>query len=124
MNFILEEVKKYEGVAVPVKAGFLERSLKKKAKLTELHPNPADEFCMPEIGPNNQIISDYATKMKEARMLMAEPWRDWDGPLIVEKMRPDGYMVIIAGLRPDGPRRKESRSKSSIPPIVRILRPC
>ena len=37
VEFIAEEVKKYEGVYVPLKASRLERMMKKSAKPSELH---------------------------------------------------------------------------------------
>lgn len=58
-EFIAEEVKKYKGIYVPVRAGILRRAIFRKARLSRLHPNPDDEFCMPKVGPNYQIISDY-----------------------------------------------------------------
>ena len=57
--FLEEEVGKVKGIYYPVKAGFLKRAFIKKAPCGKLHPNPNDEFCMPEIGPNYEIISRY-----------------------------------------------------------------
>ena len=54
-----EELKKYGGIMVPVKAGLAERLLLKKMPVTWLHPNPEDEFSWPEIGPNPGIINKY-----------------------------------------------------------------
>ena len=57
--FLESEVNKVKGIYYPVKAGFLRRLLIKKVSCRKLHPNPNDEFCFPEIGPNYGIISDY-----------------------------------------------------------------
>ena len=50
-EYLAEEIKKYGGVMIPVKAGLMERLLVKEAEIKKLHPNPDDEFCMPGIGP-------------------------------------------------------------------------
>ena len=57
-EFIYEEVKKYEGISVPVKAGFLERLLVQSVSCNKLHPNPDDEFCIPSVGPSFSIVSN------------------------------------------------------------------
>ena len=66
-EFIAEEVKKYKGIYVPVKAGILRRAIIRKARLSRLHPNPDDEFCMPKVGPNYQIISEYIRSFRLER---------------------------------------------------------
>ena len=64
-EYLAEEIKKYGGVMIPVKAGLMERLLVKEAEIKKLHPNPDDEFCMPGIGPNDRIISDCITGAAE-----------------------------------------------------------
>ena len=58
-TFLEEEVLKVKGIYRPVRAGFLRCLLIKKLPLRALHPNPYDEFCSPEIGPSDRIISEY-----------------------------------------------------------------
>ena len=89
--FIAEEVKKYRGILVPVKAGLLERMLVRKLDYSKLHPNPADEFCNAKIGPNYGIIGDYIKMIRQYKSLQPN---SWDEPLIVEKVHPDGYMLL------------------------------
>ncbi|MBR3179874.1 MAG: ParB N-terminal domain-containing protein [Clostridia bacterium] len=89
--FLAEEVKKYKGISVPVKAGIIKRALIRWAPLNKLHPNPDDEFCMPEIGPNFSIISEY---IKQFRMMRLHTREYCEEPLTVEKIRPDGYMIL------------------------------
>ena len=102
MEFITGEVKKFEGIMVPVKAGFLERLFVRKVSAKKLHPNPDDEFSWPSIGPNMQIISNYADKFRRFGNMQPE---FGDEPLMVEKVSPDGYMILnghhrwIAGMR-------------------------
>ena len=43
----------------PVKTSLPVRLLVRKAACESLYPNPEDEFCVPEIGPNYGIISSY-----------------------------------------------------------------
>lgn len=90
-EFIDSEVKKYEGVLVPVKAGFLERTLVKWVPIRKLHPNPDDEFCFPSIGPNYGIISNYEKTFRAGHSM--RPNGD-EEPLMVEKVHPDGYMIL------------------------------
>ena len=61
-RYIAEELKRNNGVLFPVKSGILFRMLKKKAGCRDLHPNPDDEFCDPDIGPSYRIISEYQHK--------------------------------------------------------------
>ncbi len=90
-QFIVEEAKKYQGIGTPVKAGFLERLLVRKAGTGRLHPNPDDEFCNPEVGPNNKIIGDYIYMIRQYGSLQPDSWME---PIIVEKIRPEGYMIL------------------------------
>ena len=85
-EFIYEEVKKYEGIGVPVKAGFLERLLVKKVACKKLHPNPDDEFSIPSVGPSFSIVSNYEKSFRRNSVQLE--------PLTVEKMHPDGYMLL------------------------------
>ena len=94
-EFLAGEIKKYKGVCVPVKAAFLTRVFVKKAALSELHPNPGDEFSMPEIGPSYTIIADYESRYRKLQKgSFMQVYLDDIEPLIVEKMRPDGYMIL------------------------------
>lgn len=89
-EFIAEEVKRYKGIYVPVKAGILRRAIVRWAPLSKLHPNPDDEFCMPKVGPNYRIISEYMQSFR-----LEAHTRDYcQEPLTVEKVRPDGYLIL------------------------------
>ena len=95
--FLENEVRKVQGVYVPVRAGWLRRALIRRVSCRKLHPNPDDEFCRPEVGPNYGIISGYE---KDYRTLLLHPIREGvmesgiSEPLIVERIRPDGYMIL------------------------------
>ena len=93
-TYLEQEVNKVKGVYYPVKAGFLRRLLIKTYPCGKLHPNPEDEFCFPDIGPNYEIISNYE---KEYRSLLAGMDMRNSGakePLMIEKTKPDGYMIL------------------------------
>ncbi len=89
--YIAEEIRKHKGVYVPVKAGLLRRALIRWAPCASLHPNPDDEFCSPKVGPNYRIISEY---MDSFRMERRHSKRYCEEALIVEKIRPDGYLIL------------------------------
>lgn len=89
--YLAGEVKKVKGLAVPVKAGILRRALIRQTACKKLHPNPDDEFCMPKIGPNYGIISDYMRRFREERK---HSRRYCEEPLTVERIRPDGYLIL------------------------------
>ena len=91
-KFLEEEVKKIQGIYVPVRAGLLRRMLIRKARCTQLHPNPEDEFCFPNIGPNEGIISRYGDEIS-TRLMQGEA-KVFDEPIMVQKIRPDGYLIL------------------------------
>lgn len=95
--FLDKEVNKVKGIYYPVKAGFLRRVLIRKALCRKLHPNPDDEFCFPEIGPNYQIISGYEKDYRIIKRNASRKHTMTGGiaePIMVEKVHPDGYMIL------------------------------
>lgn len=91
-DFLAAEIKSGKGVSFPVKTGFVRRMLTKKANCYSLHPNPEDEFCMPEVGPNYEIISKYQQQFLHG---LKSSVPDYFGePIIVERLHPDGYRII------------------------------
>lgn len=92
--FIADEVAKYSGVAMPIKAGFLTRILIRKAPCTKLHPNPDDEFSIPSVGPSYRIISEYEKKFRFNGRLNMKDYFNGQEPIIVEKIHPDGYRIL------------------------------
>lgn len=90
-RFIAEEIEKEKGLYIPVKAGMMERMTVKSAPCTSLHPNPDDEFCFPEVGPSYRIISQYVDAINQNQR---KGLPIFDEPVIVEKVRPDGYMLL------------------------------
>ena len=96
-TFLEEEVSKVKGIYYPVKAGFLRRVFIRRIACSKLHPNPDDEFCFPDIGPNYEIMSRYE---KDYRRVGSNP-ADMSfidssirEPIEIEKIHPDGYMIL------------------------------
>ena len=92
-NYIAEEIQKYNGVSMPLKTGILRRLLVTRVGCKRLHPNPNDEFSRPEIGPSYRIISDYEKKFLHYGCPSDFCVMGLD-PIVVERMHPDGYMIL------------------------------
>ncbi|MBE5807916.1 MAG: transcriptional regulator [Clostridiales bacterium] len=91
-RFVAAEVERYKGVSVPIRAWLPERIFIRKIACGKLHPNPLDEFCDPDIGPEHSIISAYEKQIAFGMLhTRVDPIED---PLIVEKMHPGGYMIL------------------------------
>ena len=90
-EFVAGEVRKYRSVYVPVKVNPVVCQFLRSARLEKVHPNPDDEFCDPRIGPNYGIMGEYQQQFRDARR---HSWRYCSDPVIVENIRPDGYMLL------------------------------
>ena len=97
-QFLAEEVRKVQGIWYPVKPTLLSRIFVRHAPLHKLHPNPEDEFCQPDIGPNHAIISQYERDFVEfgpnKYLSSSSSQVNASEPLEVQKIRPDGYMIL------------------------------
>ena len=91
VNYIQEDLDKMEGKREPVKVNPLMRLGVKKVSPFELHVNPEDEFSMAHIGPNNSIVSNYCSI---ARTEDAFHRPVYEEPIIVVKLRSEGYMML------------------------------
>ncbi|MBQ9008891.1 MAG: ParB-like nuclease domain-containing protein [Clostridia bacterium] len=96
-EYLKQEVARVKGQYYPVRSSILRQFLTKHAAYQALHPNPEDEFCFPDIGPNYEIISKYVKAFRDARRkgidLSKEP-SGLEEPLIVQRTMPDGYMIL------------------------------
>lgn len=90
-KLVLNDIRSFSSLNHPVKASLVERLLIGRAPLAKLHPNPMDEFCNPEIGPNHQIVNQYFEQIKRSLTHVSTLEID---PLIVEKMSIGGYMLL------------------------------
>ena len=91
MEYVLNDIETQKGVAIPVHASLLERLIVTKASCKNIHPNPEDEFSIEKVGPSYRIISEYEAKFRDAQRMDRSPI---DDPLMVEKLRPHGYMLL------------------------------
>lgn len=95
--FIEEEVNKLKGVYYPVRAGFFSRNFVHKLPCDRLHPNPYDEFCLPEVGPSYDIISRYERDYRSLDGSLSSASFLNSGiaqPIMVQKISPEGYMIL------------------------------
>lgn len=90
-KLVLEDIETYDGLNQPLHASFIERLITKKADINKLHPNPSDEFSMPEIGPNYGIVGNYEKTFRENMKHLLEPMEE---ALVIEKMSTGGYMLL------------------------------
>lgn len=90
-QYVADEVKKYKDVYFPLRSSLLRRLLVRRCPLTKMHPNPDDEFCIPKIGPSNRIISEYMEAFRNAEKVGNEFCEE---PVLVERIYPDGYMIL------------------------------
>ncbi|MBP3900587.1 MAG: ParB N-terminal domain-containing protein [Blautia sp.] len=90
-SFIQEDLDKMEGKLEPVKVNPLMRFGVKKVSPFELHVNPDDEFSMPGIGPNGSIVDNYC-KIARSEDALGRPV--YEEPIIVVKLRSEGYMML------------------------------
>lgn len=96
-QFLAGEVERYKGVTVPVRVPFICRKIIKRVPLSRLHPNPDDEFCFPDIGPNMGIISNYEKdyhRFGSSRTDAAMAHSGIAEPIQIQKILPDGYMIL------------------------------
>lgn len=90
-EFVAKDVNTQKGVSIPVHAGALERLFVRKVAVSNLHANAEDEFTFDTVGPSYKIIGEYEQKFRRA---MATGQEIFDEPLIVEKLRPQGYLLL------------------------------
>lgn len=90
-SYIEEDLNKMKGKLEPVKVNPLMRLGTKKVSPYELHVNPDDEFSMPNIGPNGSIVDNYC---RIARRDDAIGRPVYEEPILVLKLRSEGYMML------------------------------
>ncbi len=91
-DFLREETEKYRGVAMPLRAGLLRCALIREVSAKKLHPNPDNGFCLTNVGPNEGIIAAYEQRIREMQGRGRHCF--FDDPLTVQRMYPEGYMIL------------------------------
>ena len=92
-NLVLNDLKNLKELSHPMKAGIFERLFVRKTDTDDLHPNPKDEFSDPKVGPNYEIVKNYANGYRIAAESGYDPFEDQD-PLQVTKITSGGYMLL------------------------------
>lgn len=90
-DIIMEEIAGYSEGREVVKAGILEILSLRYLPPEQMHPNPEDEFCDPDVGPSEQIVEEYVLKAQKNLMAGVD---SFDEPIMVAKMNDGGYMII------------------------------
>lgn len=90
-EYVANDLERQRGVSIPVRASLLERLIVKRTACTNLHPNADDEFSMDSVGPSYEKINEYETLFRDAMHMGRRPITD---PLTVEKLRPNGYLLL------------------------------
>ncbi|MCF0134118.1 MAG: ParB N-terminal domain-containing protein [Blautia sp.] len=90
-KLVLDDLKNYKDLSQAIPASMPERLLIRELPISRLHPNPEDEFSMPSIGPNYEIVENYARQFRNRKVVGNDLFKD---PLIVEKMSTGGYMIL------------------------------
>lgn len=109
-EYVRGEVEKYRDIYHPVKAGILRRLFVRYLACKKMHPNPDDEFCNPSIGPNDEIIGRYADEIRRKRIKERNP-KLFEEPVMVERISPDGYMLL------NGHHRWAAAMRMNVPKI-------
>ncbi len=90
-QYVLQDLEETEGNRELIKAGVVERLTVRHLPIKEMHVNPEDEFTDPNIGPSDRIISEY---MELIRTLQYQKADIFEEPVIVNKMKAGGYMLL------------------------------
>ena len=90
-KYLREDLEKTLGLRFPVKASWLEQLLIRHLSPWKLHANATDEFCSKDVGPSYEIIQKYVESI-QLNQRYAQPF--FSEPVIIEKMRPDGYLLL------------------------------
>ena len=91
MKRIQEDMRRYQDRRGNVRSNLIEILTVRHLSPDSMHPNPEDEFCDPAVGPNEKIIEKY---IREARRDIECGSESFDEPIMVEKMDPEGYMIV------------------------------
>ena len=88
---VMDDVAKYKGRREVVKAGILEILTVRYLSPDQMHPNPEDVFCDPDVGPNDEIVENY---IEIAKKNLINGTDSFDDPIMVAKMKEGDYMIV------------------------------
>ncbi len=114
-RYVLDDIEQYGSKATVVRASLLERLLVRNVDPDRMHANPEDEFSKPSVGPNDRIINKYVQMIPQ---LLKFDEAVFPEAVIVQKIRPDGYMIL------NGHHRWAAALKTGLPKLrVTITNP-
>ncbi len=90
-EYLKKTLEEQKDIYIPVNSSFIEKIIIHNAKCTDIHPNPDDEFCYPDVGPSYRIMGEYERDIREKMNVNSIPVIE---PLIVMKTHPKGYMLV------------------------------
>ncbi len=88
---VLNDVEKYNEKRAAMRASIVERLLVRSLSPEVMHPNPDDEFTHDDVGPSDRIIEGYRAAVRKA---IRNDERIYEEPIMVQKMQPEGYMIL------------------------------
>ena len=91
MKLVLEDLEGLEARGPVVKASLVEKMTVKSVSPHKLHANPDDEFSQPDIGPNDSIIANYSQIARRSQAFHSPVFEE---PIIVYKLKYDGYLIL------------------------------
>ena len=90
-KYLKEDLENTAGLRFPAKASWWEQLTIKKLSPWKLHANVTDAFCSPEVGPSYPIIQKYVETIRHNQRYEQPVFSE---PVIIEKMRPNGYLLL------------------------------
>ena len=90
-EYLKEDLESTAGLRFPVKATWWEQLIIRKLSPWKLHANVTDAFCSPDIGPSYPIIQKYVETIRHNQRYEQPVFSE---PVIIEKMRPNGYLLL------------------------------
>ena len=90
-KWVMDEAGKYSERREVARAGILEILTTRYLPPDQMHPNPEDEFCDPDVGPNEEILEDY---IEIAQKNLTAGVDSFNKPIMVAKMKAGEYMII------------------------------
>ena len=112
---ILEDVERYQERRKLVRSSIITRMTVRKVSPKKLHCNPEDEFTFLSVGPSDRIVEEYCKEVRRCQSF-GEPV--FSEPIIIERMLPEGYMIL------NGHHRWAAAIRMNVPSVrVTIVNP-
>ena len=90
-EYLREDLESTAGLRFPVKASWWEQLLIRRLSPRKIHANATDAFCSPTVGPSYGIVQKYVETIQRNKRHGVPIFSE---PVIIEKLRPDGYLLL------------------------------